>query len=85
LSPDQHTVYLLGNGNLLGLHQHGSPAPEDDFSEYRVGLDHVSFGVANRAGLENWAQRQKHVASLLAKTGGRRRAQLAKYAAAPSR
>jgi catechol 2,3-dioxygenase-like lactoylglutathione lyase family enzyme len=56
--PDlHHTVYLLGNGNLLGLHQHGSPAPEDDFSEYRVGLDHVAFGVANRAELENWAQR----------------------------
>jgi catechol 2,3-dioxygenase-like lactoylglutathione lyase family enzyme len=27
--PDfHHTVYLLGNGNLLGLHQHGRPAPE---------------------------------------------------------
>ena len=56
--PDfHHTVYLIGNGNLLGLHQHESPAPEGDFSEYRVGLDHVSFGVANRAELERWAQR----------------------------
>ena len=56
--PDfHHTVYLLGNGNLLGLHQHETPAPEGDFSEYRVGLDHVSFGVANRAELEKWAQR----------------------------
>ena len=56
--PDfHHTVYLVGNGNLLGLHQHGTPAPEGDFSEYRVGLDHVSFGVANRAELEKWAQR----------------------------
>ena len=26
--PDfHHTVYLLGNGTLLGLHQHGKPAP----------------------------------------------------------
>jgi len=56
--PDfHHTVYLLGNGTLLGLHQHGTPAPEGDFSEYRVGLDHVSFGVANRAELERWARR----------------------------
>ena len=56
--PDfHHTVYLIGNGNLLGLHQHETPAPEGDFSEYRVGLDHVSFGVANRAELERWAQR----------------------------
>ena len=56
--PDfHHTVYLIGNGNLLGLHQHETPAPEGDFSEYRVGLDHVSFGVANRSELEKWAQR----------------------------
>jgi glyoxylase I family protein len=56
--PDfHHTVYLVGNGNLLGLHQHGTPAPEEGFSEYRVGLDHVSFGVANRSELETWAQR----------------------------
>jgi glyoxylase I family protein len=56
--PDfHHTVYLIGNGNLLGLHQHEAPAPEGDFSEFRVGLDHVSFGVADRAELEKWAQR----------------------------
>ena len=56
--PDfHHTVYLIGNGNLLGLHQHETPAPEGDFSEFRVGLDHVSFGVANRAELEKWARR----------------------------
>ena len=28
-----------------------------DFSEYRVGLDHVSFGVADRGELEKWASR----------------------------
>ena len=56
--PDfHHTVYLLGNGHLLGLHQHGTPAPEEGFSEHRVGLDHVAFGVADRAELEKWAQR----------------------------
>jgi catechol 2,3-dioxygenase-like lactoylglutathione lyase family enzyme len=56
--PDfHHTVYLLGNGTLLGLHQHATPAPEGGFSEFRVGLDHVSFGVADRAELEKWARR----------------------------
>jgi catechol 2,3-dioxygenase-like lactoylglutathione lyase family enzyme len=56
--PDfHHTVYLLGNGQLFGLHQHGTPASEGDFSEYRVGLDHVSFSCANRAELEQWARR----------------------------
>jgi catechol 2,3-dioxygenase-like lactoylglutathione lyase family enzyme len=56
--PDfHHTVYLIGNGNLLGLHQHQTPAPDEGFSEYRIGLDHVSFGVADRAELERWTQR----------------------------
>ncbi|HEY2330852.1 MAG TPA: VOC family protein [Acidimicrobiales bacterium] len=56
--PDMHhTVYLLGNGTLLGLHQHGRPAPAEAFSEFRVGLDHVAFGVADRTELEKWAAR----------------------------
>jgi glyoxylase I family protein len=52
-----HTVYLLGNGTLLGLHQHTTAAPDGDFSEYRVGLDHVAFGCADRAELDKWAER----------------------------
>lgn len=56
--PDfHHTVYLLGGGTLLGLHQHGTPAPDERFSEHRVGLDHVGFGCANRAELETWVKR----------------------------
>lgn len=56
--PDfHHTVYLLGNGTLLGLHQHQTPAPPGTFSEYRVGLDHVAFGCTDRAELEKWARR----------------------------
>jgi catechol-2,3-dioxygenase len=55
--PDfHHTVYLIGN-TLVGLHQHGTPAPDERFSEYRVGLDHVAFGCADRGELEAWAQR----------------------------
>jgi glyoxylase I family protein len=41
--PDfHHTVYLIGNTTL---------------SEFRVGLDHVAFGCADRAELEKWARR----------------------------
>jgi len=52
-----HTVYLLGNQTLIGLHQHSQPAPGEPFSEYRVGLDHLAFGCAGRAELEKWARR----------------------------
>jgi catechol 2,3-dioxygenase-like lactoylglutathione lyase family enzyme len=52
-----HTVYVLGNGTLIGLHQHQTSAPAEMFSEYRVGLDHVAFGCANRSELEKWAAR----------------------------
>ena len=56
--PDlHHTVYLVGNGTLIGLHQHGTAAPAERFSEHRVGLDHVAFGVADRSELEKWARR----------------------------
>jgi|SRR5579871_6444295 catechol 2,3-dioxygenase-like lactoylglutathione lyase family enzyme len=52
-----HTVFLIGNGMLIGLHQHQQSAPPERFSEFRVGLDHVSFGVENRVELEKWARR----------------------------
>ena len=56
--PDlHHTVYVVGNGTLLGLHQHQMPTPSEAFSEFRVGLDHVAFGCATRDELEKWAQR----------------------------
>jgi glyoxylase I family protein len=52
-----HTVYLVGNGTLIGLHQHATTAPPEPFSEFRVGLDHVAFGCADRQELEKWAVR----------------------------
>jgi catechol-2,3-dioxygenase len=56
--PDMHhTVFLVGNGTLVGLHQHRTPAPSEAFSEHRVGLDHLSFGVADRGELEKWARK----------------------------
>jgi catechol 2,3-dioxygenase-like lactoylglutathione lyase family enzyme len=56
--PDMHhTVYLLGGGTLLGLHQHQTPAPQGRFSEFDLGLDHVAFGCADRTELEKWSRR----------------------------
>ncbi|NJC24486.1 glyoxylase I family protein [Arthrobacter pigmenti] len=40
-------IYKLGN-SLLGLR----PVADDNFNENRVGLDHVSFNVANRQELD---------------------------------
>jgi glyoxylase I family protein len=51
-----HTVYLIGGGQLFGLHTH-EKGSGDKFSEYQTGLDHVSFGCADRAELVGWADR----------------------------
>ncbi|BBX62031.1 glyoxalase [Mycobacterium saskatchewanense] len=53
----RHLVWMLDGGTIFGIHQHDRPAPDGDFSEFRVGLDHVGFGCANRAELENWVAR----------------------------
>jgi catechol 2,3-dioxygenase-like lactoylglutathione lyase family enzyme len=53
----RHLVWLLGGGTVFGIHQHDRVAPEGEFSEFRVGLDHVGFGCANRADLEGWVTR----------------------------
>jgi catechol 2,3-dioxygenase-like lactoylglutathione lyase family enzyme len=52
-----HLVWLLEGGTLFGIHQHRNPAPEERFSEFRVGLDHVGFGCASRADLQAWVER----------------------------
>ena len=42
------------SGIAIGLHHHeGNPGQL--FDEVRTGLDHISFGVADRASLESWA------------------------------
>ena len=53
----RHVVWLLDGGTLFGIHQHDREADDDRFSEFRVGLDHVSWGCADRAELESWANR----------------------------
>lgn len=46
-----HHVWIFNDGNAFGIHQHDSEAAHEEFSELRVGLDHVGFGCANRAEL----------------------------------
>ena len=53
--PFRHVVYSLGD-TLFGLHQFPDPAA-GAFDERRVGMDHVSFGVADRNELVEWANR----------------------------
>ena len=53
----RHLVWVLDGGTLLGIHQHQRGVPAETFTEFRVGLDHVGFGVANRAELEKWVDR----------------------------
>ena len=54
--PFHHVVWLLG-GTLFGIHQHTSPTSAEPCDELRPGLDHVAFGCANKAELEDWASR----------------------------
>jgi catechol-2,3-dioxygenase len=54
--PFRHVVWLI-NGTLLGLHQFPDTDVTTPFTERRAGLDHVAFGVADRAELERWEKR----------------------------
>jgi catechol 2,3-dioxygenase-like lactoylglutathione lyase family enzyme len=42
------------SGIAIGLHHHDAN-PGQLFDECRTGLDHISFGVADRASLDAWA------------------------------
>jgi catechol-2,3-dioxygenase len=53
----RHLVWMLDGGTLFGIHQHERGVPDERFTEFRVGLDHVGFGVASRADLEKWMNR----------------------------
>lgn len=53
----RHQVWMLDGGTVFGIHQHDRAAPDEKFNELRVGLDHVGFGCASRAELDNWVRR----------------------------
>jgi glyoxylase I family protein len=53
----RHIVYAIGDG-LLGLHVFPDGLRDDGpFHPYRRGLDHVAFGVPDRAALSKWQAR----------------------------
>jgi glyoxylase I family protein len=54
--PYRHVVWALG-GTLVGLHQFPEGTSAPSFDERRPGLDHLSFGCADRDALEQWEQR----------------------------
>jgi len=47
---------LTLDGFFIGLQGHGATPKGDQFSEFRVGLDHVAFRCADRAAVEEWAK-----------------------------
>ena len=53
----RHLVWVLNGGTLLGIHQHERGVPDERFTEFRVGIDHVGFGCADRGELEKWMDR----------------------------
>jgi catechol 2,3-dioxygenase-like lactoylglutathione lyase family enzyme len=53
----RHLVWVLDGGTLLGIHQHQREAPDEPFTEFRVGLDHVGFGCTSRDELQKWVDR----------------------------
>ncbi len=55
-APYRHIVYQLGS-TLLGLHAVPDRMAKDTLRERLPGLDRVSFGVANRDELADWATR----------------------------
>jgi glyoxylase I family protein len=55
--PFRHVVWMIGDGTIIGLHQHKSPESTEPASEFRPGLDHVAFACSDRSDLEAWKQR----------------------------
>jgi catechol-2,3-dioxygenase len=53
----RHLVWAFDNGTLFGIHQHDRDIEGGQFTEFRAGLDHVGFGCASRAELQEWAEK----------------------------
>jgi catechol-2,3-dioxygenase len=54
--PFRHVVYALEGGVLFGLHTFPE-GTSGTFDVHHPGLDHVAFGVTDRAQLADWAER----------------------------
>jgi glyoxylase I family protein len=55
--PFRHVVWMIGDGTIIGLHQHTNLASTEPASEFRPGLDHLAFACSDRSDLEAWQQR----------------------------
>ena len=60
--PERHqgfrkVVFVLPGGLVLGLVAHPATDRNRRFDEFVPGLDHVSFGCADRSELEKWQNR----------------------------
>jgi catechol 2,3-dioxygenase-like lactoylglutathione lyase family enzyme len=49
-----HVVWLVGEGQVFGIHQHLKSSNKDPVDETRPGIDHVGFGCADRDELKQW-------------------------------
>ena len=65
--PWHHIAWALSDGFLFAIHAHPSTDKSKKFSEFRAGLDHISFRAKNRAELE---EREKRLNELGIKHGG---------------
>jgi len=53
----RNVVWALPGGTFFAITEHPGKTPTgDEFSEFRLGLDHASFHCRSRADLEAWAQ-----------------------------
>jgi glyoxylase I family protein len=55
--PFRHVVWMIGDGTVIGLHQHINLESTEPASEFRPGLDHLAFACSDRSDLEAWKQR----------------------------
>jgi catechol-2,3-dioxygenase len=53
----RHVVWMIGDNNIIGLHEFPDLVDDQPFNERRIGLDHVAFACENRAELERWEKR----------------------------
>jgi catechol-2,3-dioxygenase len=60
-------VWVVGEGQVFGIHQHANPSSSEPFDERRPGLDHVGFTCQDRDELKKW---QAQLESLGIEHGG---------------
>ena len=52
-----HAVWLIGEGQVFGIHQHLKSTNKDPVDETHPGIDHVGFACADRDELKGWVSK----------------------------